>query len=524
MTELLLNHLGGRWVAGQGAGSPLFDPVLGDELVRVDATGLDLRAGFAFARDTGGAALRSLTYRQRAALLAAAVKVLQAHRADYEAIATANSGTVKSDSSVDIDGGIYTLSTYARMGEGLGDHRHLADGDAVRLAKDALFQGRHVLVPSRGLALFINAFNFPSWGLWEKAAPALLSGVPVVVKPATATAWLTQRMVRDVVDAGVLPPGALSVVCGSGAGLMDALEPFDVVSFTGSADTAALIRSHAAVTQRSVRVNIEADSVNGALLLPGEAPGGEAFDLLAREVAREMTQKSGQKCTAIRRVFVPEACYASAAEAIGARLARTPVGNPRNETVRMGALVSRAQLDSVRQGLARLKQQAETLHDGATHALVDADPARACCVGPTLLGTRSADGSDASGLVHDVEVFGPVATLVPYRDAAHAMALVARGQGSLVASVFGSDPRALADASIELAALHGRVHVVSPDVAAMHTGHGNVMPQSVHGGPGRAGGGEELGGLRALNFYHRRAAVQASTAVLDHLGRAGDRT
>jgi 3,4-dehydroadipyl-CoA semialdehyde dehydrogenase len=365
MTELLLNHLGGRWVAGQGAGSPLFDPVLGDELVRVDATGLDLRAGFAFARDTGGAALRSLTYRQRAALLAAAVKVLQAHRADYEAIATANSGTVKSDSSVDIDGGIYTLSTYARMGEGLGDARHLADGDAVRLAKDALFQGRHVLVPSRGLALFINAFNFPSWGLWEKAAPALLSGVPVVVKPATATAWLTQRMVRDVVDAGVLPPGALSVVCGSGAGLMDALEPFDVVSFTGSADTAALIRSHAAVTQRSVRVNIEADSVNSALLLPGETPGGEAFDLLAREVAREMTQKSGQKCTAIRRVFVPEACYASAAEAIGARLARTPVGNPRNETVRMGALVSRAQLDSVRQGLARLQQQAETLHDGA---------------------------------------------------------------------------------------------------------------------------------------------------------------
>jgi 3,4-dehydroadipyl-CoA semialdehyde dehydrogenase len=294
----------------------------------------------------------------------------------------------------------------------------------VRLAKDALFQGRHVLVPSRGLALFINAFNFPSWGLWEKAAPALLSGVPVVVKPATATAWLTQRMVRDVVDAGVLPPGALSVVCGSSAGLMDALEPFDVVSFTGSADTAALIRSHAAVTQRSVRVNIEADSVNSALLLPGETPGGEAFDLLAREVAREMTQKSGQKCTAIRRVFVPEACYASAAEAIGARLARTPVGNPRNETVRMGALVSRAQLDSVRQGLARLKAAGRDAARRCPHALVDADPACACCVGPTLLGTRSADGSDACGLVHDVEVFGPVATLVPYRDAAHAMALV----------------------------------------------------------------------------------------------------
>jgi 3,4-dehydroadipyl-CoA semialdehyde dehydrogenase len=517
MSELLKNFLGGRWVAGSGAGTPLFDPVLGNEVARVDASGLDLRAGFAFARETGGAALRAMSYRERAAMLAAAVKVLQAKRDDYYAIATANSGTVKNDSAVDIDGGIYTLSTYAKLGDGLGDRRFLLDGEAARLAKEPLFQSQHVLVPTRGLALFINAFNFPSWGLWEKAAPALLSGVPVVVKPATATAWLTQRMVRDVVDAGVLPPGALSVVCGSSAGLMDALEPFDVVSFTGSAETAALIRSHAAVTQRSVRVNIEADSVNSALLLPGDAPGSEAFELLAKEVAREMTQKSGQKCTAIRRVFVPEALYASAAEAISARLAKTTVGNPRNDSVRMGALVSRAQLNAVREGLAHLQTQAETLHDGATHALIDADPAVACCVGPTLLGTRNAAGSDASDRIHDTEVFGPVATLVPYRDGAHAMQLIARGQGSLVASLYGSDAKALANAAIELAPLHGRVHVISPDVAALHSGHGNVMPQSLHGGPGRAGGGEELGGLRALNFYHRRAAIQASTASLNHL-------
>lgn len=517
MSELLQNYLGGRWVAGTGAGTALLDPVLGDELVRVDATGLNLRAGFAFARDTGGKALRAMSYRERAAMLANAVKVLQARRDDYYAIATANSGTVKNDSAVDIDGGIYTLSTFAKLGDSLGDRRFLLDGDLARLAKEPLFQGRHVLVPTHGLALFINAFNFPSWGLWEKAAPALLSGVPVVIKPATATAWLTQRMVRDVVEAGVLPPGALSVVCGSSAGLMDALEPFDVVSFTGSADTAALIRSHAAVTQRSVRVNIEADSVNSAFLLPGEAPGSEAFELLVKEVAREMTQKSGQKCTAIRRVFVPESMYASAAEAISARLAKTIVGNPRNEAVRMGALVSRAQLNAVREGLAFLQGQAETLHDGSRHALVDADPAAACCVGPTLLGTRHAAGSDASDRVHDTEVFGPVATLVPYRDSAHALQLIARGQGSLVASLYGSDAKALADAAIELAPLHGRVHVISPDVAALHTGHGNVMPQSLHGGPGRAGGGEELGGLRALNFYHRRAAIQASTATLDHL-------
>jgi 3,4-dehydroadipyl-CoA semialdehyde dehydrogenase len=517
MSEPLQNYLGGRWVAGSGAGTALFDPVLGDELVRVDATGLDLRTGFAFARDTGGAALRAMTYRERAAMLAAAVKVLQARRDDYYAIATANSGTVKNDSAVDIDGGIYTLSTYAKLGDGLGDRRFLLDGEAARLAREPLFQSQHVLVPSRGLALFINAFNFPSWGLWEKAAPALLSGVPVVIKPATATAWLTQRMVQDVVNAGVLPAGALSVVCGSSAGLMDALEPFDLVSFTGSAETAALIRSHAAVTQRSVRVNIEADSVNSALLLEGEAPGSEAFELLAKEVAREMTQKSGQKCTAIRRVLVPEALYAQAAEAISARLAKTTVGNPRNESVRMGALVSRAQMASVREGLAQLQAQAETLHDGAKHALVDADPAIACCVGPTLLGTRHAAGSDASDRIHDIEVFGPVATLLPYRDRTQALQLIARGQGSLVASLYGSDAKALAEAAIELAPLHGRVHVISPDVAALHTGHGNVMPQSLHGGPGRAGGGEELGGLRALNFYHRRAAVQASTETLAQL-------
>ena len=336
----------------------------------------------------------------------------------------------------------------------------------------------------------------------------------MIVKPATATAWLTQRMVKDVVDAGVLPPGALSVICGSSAGLLDQLQAFDVVSFTGSAETAAVIRSHPAVVQRSVRVNIEADSVNSALLLPGEAPDSAAFDLLAKEVAREMTVKSGQKCTAIRRVFVPEPLYAAAAEAISARLARTTVGNPRNETVRMGALVSRAQLNAVREGLAYLRGQAEVLHDGASHALVDADPAIACCVGPTLLGTRDADGADR---VHDTEVFGPVATLVPYRDAAHAMQLVRRGQGSLVASLYGSDAGALASAALELADSHGRVHVVSPDVAAAHTGHGNVMPQSLHGGPGRAGGGEELGGLRALAFYHRRAAIQAGSAVLGAL-------
>ena len=512
MSERLLNHLAGRPQAGTGAGTALLDPVLGTELARVDATGLDLAAGFAFAREQAGPVLRAMSYAQRAGLLSAIVKVLQANRDAYYEISTANSGTVRNDTAVDVDGGIYTLGTYAKLGEGLGERRHLLDGEMARLGKDPLFQSQHLLVPTRGVALFINAFNFPSWGLWEKAAPALLSGVPVIVKPATATAWLTQRMVQDVVEAGILPPGALSVVCGSSAGLLDALQPFDVVSFTGSAETAAIIRSHPAIARGSVRVNIEADSINSAVLLP-EA-GADALDLIAKEVAREMTVKAGQKCTAIRRVFVPESQYAAAAEAISARLAKTTVGNPRNESVRMGSLVSRSQLDAVRSALAQLKQHAQVLHDGERHALVDADPQVACCLGPTLLGVRDADATPA---VHDIEVFGPVATLMPYRDAAHAFDLVRRGQGSLVVSLYGSDAAALGAAALELADSHGRVHVISPDVAAAQTGHGNVMPQSLHGGPGRAGGGEELGGLRALNFYHRRAAVQASTAVLSHL-------
>ena len=514
MTELLPNYAAGRWQTGHGPGTVLKDPVLGQDLVRVDATGLDLPEAFRFARERGGAALRALTYRERAALLGAVVRVLQAHRDSYYEIATANSGTVKNDSAVDIDGGIFTLGQYAKWGETLGDVRALRDGDAIKLGKEPVFLSQHLQVPARGVALFINAFNFAAWGLWEKAAPALLSGVPVIVKPATSTAWLTQRMVRDVVDAGVLPAGALSVIAGSSAGLMDQLQPFDVVSFTGSAETAGIIRAHPAVAQRSVRANIEADSLNSAVLLPDAAPGSEAFNLLVREVVREMTVKSGQKCTAIRRILVPAGVYGAAAEAIGAKLAGVTVGNPRNDSVRMGSLVSTAQLQAVREGLALLSDHAEILHD-RQQPLVDADPAVAACMGPVLLGVRD---PDATAVVHEVEVFGPVATLVPYRDMDHALALAQRGQGSLVTSLYGADETALAQAAVQLAASHGRVHVVTPDVAQAHTGHGNVMPMSLHGGPGRAGGGAELGGLRALDFYHQRSAVQASPAVLAALG------
>ena len=511
-TELLQNYAAGRWQTGTGAGTPLFDPVLGTELVRVSNAGMDLKEAFQFARQQGGKALRALSYKQRAALLGEIVKVLSDNKAAYYDIATANSGTTTRDSAVDIDGGIFTIGTYAKLGEKLGDAQFLLDGERIRMGKDPLFQSQHILTPTHGVALFINAFNFPSWGLWEKAAPALLSGVPVIIKPATATAWLTQRMVQDVVNANILPAGALSVICGSSAGLMDQLEAMDVVSFTGSADTARIIRAHPAVAQKSVRCNIEADSLNSALLDPAASADSEAFNLLVSEVVREMTVKSGQKCTAIRRVFVPAALYDAAAAAIAAKLKKTTVGNPRNEAVRMGALVSKEQHEGVLAGLAVLKQEATVLYDGNSADFIDADKSVAACVAPVLLGTQK---PAQAKILHEVEVFGPVATLMAYDDIAQAHELIQRGEGSLVMSVYSDNPTFVAQTAAALGSHHGRIHAVSPDVAALHTGHGNVMPVSLHGGPGRAGGGEELGGLRALNFYHRRTAVQASTAALD---------
>ena len=514
MSKLLPNYLSGKWQTGSGLGTPLIDPVLGTELVRIDATGHDLGEAFNFAREKGGKELKALSYRERSQLLKDILVVLKENKKDYYEISTANSGTVRNDSAIDIEGGLFTLGYYAKIGDALGDKKYLLDGDACDLSRGSEFQSQHVLTSTPGLALFINAFNFPSWGLWEKAAPALLSGVPVIVKPASSTAWLTQRMVKDVVDSGVLPEGALSVICGSSAGLMDQLEPFDVVSFTGSAKTASIVRSHPAITERSVRVNIEADSLNSALLLPEETAESSAFELMIKEVSREMTIKSGQKCTAIRRIFVPEAMYNSAAEAISQRLAKITTGDPRDESVRMGAIVNHAQYDVIVNGIKALKGCSDVLFDGNDGEVKSLDASQSCCLAPILLGTKSPDNN---ALVHDFEVFGPVATLIAYRDFDHAIELIKRGKGSLVTSLYGDTAEALTATSIELASYNGRIHVISTDISTLQTGHGNVMPQSLHGGPGRAGGGQELGGERALHLYHQRSAIQASHTVLSHL-------
>jgi 3,4-dehydroadipyl-CoA semialdehyde dehydrogenase len=514
MSIFLKNYLSGAWQPQAAAVYKLGDPVTGQELAATGGKADGLDAGFEFARTTGGSALQAMTYGQRAAMLAEIMKVLQANRDSYYEISLANSGTTQADSAVDIEGAGFTLAYYAKAGASLGDAKALLDGQPNILSKDQLFQSQHILAPVKGLALFINAFNFPAWGLWEKAAPALLSGVPVVIKPATVTAWLTHRMVSDVIAAGVLPPGALSIVCGSSTGLLDALKPFDVLSFTGSADTAAQIRSHAAVVRDSVRNNIEADSLNAFILGEDAAPGTPAFDGYVKELVREMTTKSGQRCTAPRRSLVPARYFNDVAQAVSARLADIRVGNPRNADVRMGALVSRDQFNNVQEGIATLAKEAAVIYDGRKQPLVDADPQVAACAAPTLLGLADAD---RASVVHDHEVFGPVSTLLGYRNTDHAIKLAHRGLGSLVTSLFSADVAWMASTALALASSHGRVHMVSPEVAKSQTGHGNVMPASIHGGPGRAGGGEELGGLRGLAFYHRRCALQGSTATLAQL-------
>ncbi|MBC2769732.1 3,4-dehydroadipyl-CoA semialdehyde dehydrogenase [Pusillimonas minor] len=508
----LANYLEGRWQEGAGAGSPVLDPVTGETLATVGADGIDMAAAYAFARNQGGTALRALSYAQRAELLGAIVKVLQANRDKYFDISLKNSGTVQNDSAVDVDGGIYTLSYYAKLGGKLTAGQLMADGTADALARDNAFATQHILVPVRGLALFINAFNFPSWGLWEKAAAALLSGVPVVIKPASATAWLTHEMVKDVIDAGILPGGALNIVCGRPANMLEALDSLDVVSFTGSADTAASLRNHPKIKLEGVRFNAETDSVNSALL--GPDADDDAMGLLVREVVRELTIKSGQKCTAIRRILVPQARYATVAAALADKLKGITVGDPRLEGIRMGSLVSASQRDAIVAGIQKLEACSDIVFDGRQDIKIQAEGNQHAIVPPVVFGTQN---PDTHPLVHEMEVFGPVATLMPYRDTDHALALARRGMGSLVASVYSNDPDFLAQAAISLAESHGRVHLINNDVAKVHTGHGNVMPQSNHGGPGRAGGGEELGGLRALRFYHRLSAVQGAPGVLEKI-------
>ena len=515
MPEALESYLCGRWAGGEVVETRLYDPVKGDELATVSAKGLDLAAALDFARRHGQGGLREMSYAQRGKLVGALADVLSANRARYEEIAIANSGNTKTDAAIDIDGGIGTLKYYARVGASLGDARMLLDEKPVRLAKAENYQAIHLMVPRRGIAIHINAFNFPSWGLWEKAAVSLLAGVPVLAKPASATALLAHAMVRDVIAARVLPEGALSLLCGGAGGLLAVLKSDDVIAFTGSADTAARVRGHANVVGKSVPVNIEADSINAAVLAPGTPSGSAAHDAFLREVVREMTVKAGQKCTAIRRIFVPIDQVDAVADALAGKLKNVKVGDPRDAATRMGPLVTRAQQAAAFEGIRQLAREASILCGGEEAPVLDGiDGNKAAFVAPTLLRAKDAGSARA---VHELEVFGPAATLVAYRDEGEASVLIARGGGSLVASVYADEPAFLLRMVSELGPGHGRILAVDPAIAAAHTGHGIVMPQCNHGGPGRAGAGEELGGAYGLRFYHQRLAVQGSSDLLANL-------
>jgi 3,4-dehydroadipyl-CoA semialdehyde dehydrogenase len=514
----LPNHVSGRWSEGLGTGELLVDPVTGDELASVSSQGIDLEAALQFARALGGPALRQLTYIQRAELLATIADTLAANRDEYFRLSLLNLGATQADASFDVDGAIYTMKYYAKIGRGLAEGKMLKEGASIALSKSDAFAGQHFLMSAKGAAVFINAFNFPAWGLCEKAAPALLSGVPIVVKPASPTAWLTHRMVEDIVKADILPSGAISIICGSARDLLAHVREEDIVSFTGSADTAARIRSHSNVLGRSVRVNIEADSINSAILGPDVVPGTDLFDLLVKEVVREMTLKAGQKCTAIRRVLVPRQQLKAFGDAVSARLSSMKVGNPRNPEVKVGPVVNKAQQSACLEGLAKLKEECEVLFGGDKNFQpIDADSQNSAFVQPALLSCKN--GLDAK-YVHDVEVFGPVATLVAYDALENLIAITRRGLGSLVASVFSNDANFTRDTVLGIGDLHGRVLVVDSTVGGQHTGHGNVVPSCLHGGPGRAGGGEELAGLRALLLYHHRFVVQGPTNSIMELSRS----
>ena len=514
--KVLQSHLGGKWQAGAEQGAALLNPTTGETVAWASSKGLDLKAAMEHSRNVGGPELRKLTYAQRAEMLGKIADALAARRDEWFEIARKNSGNTKADAAIDIDGSIGTLKYFGKIGAKLGVAHMLRDGSPARLARDQNFQGLHVGVPLDGVAVHINAFNFPAWGLWEKAAVSLLAGVPVFSKPATSTAWLAQEMVNAVIDAGVLPPGALSILCGSPNDLLDHLQLGDVVAFTGSADTAEGIRQHPRVRQRNIRVNIEADSLNAALLGPDVTPDSPAFGFFAREVVREMISKTGQKCTAIRRVLVPAEQAGAAIDAISEALRKVVVGDPANATVTMGPVVNMTQRRSVEDGIRRLKTQADVAYSSESLAPVDANLEKGAFVPPTLLKTRS---SGEAELIHHVEVFGPVASVVPYRDKEGAFALARRGGGSLAASVFSNDTSFLAEAGAALGTTHGRVLLVDPSIGDSHTGHGIVLPSCMHGGPGHAGGGEELSGLHGLWFYHQRVAMQGAAATLTALSQ-----
>ena len=504
----LRNYALGEWIEGKGTGTSLYHAVTGEEVAIASSDGLDFKAMLDYGRTVGGPPLRALTFHQRARILKALAQYLTARKDEYYRV-SGWTGATKGDSWIDIDGGFGTLFAYASRGRReFPDETFYVDGGPEALSKGGTFIGRHICVPMEGVAVQINAFNFPVWGMLEKFATSFLAGVPSIVKPATVTSYLTESVARSMVESGLLPAGTFQLICGSAGDLLDHLNLQDSVAFTGSASTGLMLKSGKAILENSVRFNQEADSLNYSMLGPDAAPGTEEFNLFIKEVAREMTVKAGQKCTAIRRTFVHESMVGDVTAALKKRLAGTRVGDPAVEGVRMGPLAGKAQVREVEKSVEKLREGTELVFGGpGTLDLVGADADKGAFF-PTMLlyNDRPFQRTQA----HDVEAFGPVNTIMPYASVDEAIALAKLGKGSLVGSLFTAKDDVARTVALGTAAYHGRLMLVNRHSAKESTGHGSPMPHLVHGGPGRAGGGEEMGGVRGVLHYMQRTAIQGS--------------
>ncbi|MCB0430658.1 MAG: phenylacetic acid degradation bifunctional protein PaaZ [Flavobacteriales bacterium] len=507
----LKNFALGQWMEGEGNGVELVDAITGEAFASATSKGLDFAAMTSYARETGGPVLRKMTFHERGRMLKALAMHLHGKKDQFYAISY-RTGATKADSWIDIEGGIGNLFAYSSLRRQFPDESYYVDGDPIALSKGGSFIGHHIMVPKEGVAIHINAFNFPVWGMLEKIAVNLLAGVPAIVKPATVTSFLTEAVVQEIHASGILPAGALQLICGSAGDLLDHVISQDVVTFTGSATTGLMLKSHPRILAESVPFNMEADSLNASVLGPDVKPGDEEFDLFIKEVHKEMTIKCGQKCTAIRRVLVPKNLIEDVQVALGQRLAKTVIGDPKVEGVRMGALAGKAQLLEVKEKLAELQKGAKIVYGNPDAVEVTgADAGKGAFMSPILLLNEDPHTHTQP---HFVEAFGPVSTIIPYENLDDAIELSKLGKGSLCCSIVTANDQHARTFVLGAAAYHGRILVLNRDSAKESTGHGSPMPMLVHGGPGRAGGGEEMGGKRGVMHYLQRTAIQGSPTTL----------
>jgi oxepin-CoA hydrolase/3-oxo-5,6-dehydrosuberyl-CoA semialdehyde dehydrogenase len=514
MSRNLGNYTCGEWVAGAAGGEVLFDASTGEVIGEASSKGLDFKAMMDYARQKPGPVLRKMTFQERGRMLKKLALYLFDRKADYYTTSY-QTGATKADSWIDIEGGIGNLFAYASLRKQFPDQPYYVDGDMVGLSKGGHFIGHHIMVPKPGVAIHINAFNFPIWGMLEKVAVNLLAGMPAIVKPATITSYLTEQMVRDIVASGILPQGSIQLICGSARGILDHVESHDVVTFTGSADTGRMLKATPRLIQEAVPFNMEADSLNAIILGPDVVPGMEEFDLFIKEVRREMTVKCGQKCTAIRRIIIPEDKVEDVQISLSKALSNIVVGDPRAEGVRMGALAGKQQWLDVRRNIDLLTQNAKVVFGNPD--VVEpfgATAEKGSFMSPVLLLQEDPFHHRA---VHEVEVFGPVSTLIPYKDLDEAIELARMGKGSLVSTITTADDRIAREYVLNAASHHGRILILNRESAKESTGHGSPMPMLVHGGPGRAGGGEEMGGKRGVMHYLQRCAIQGSPTSISEV-------